>query len=429
MDLPPSIGRYRVTGVIGAGGFATVYRAVDDRLDSTVAVKVLAENHCHDPDVRERFVQEGRVLRLIDGRHVVGVHDLGETERGQPYLVLAHADRGTLADRVARRRAEGWVPTANDVRSVARTVADALGSMHAASVVHRDLTPRNLLLRSVPVAATQDDTGLVGADEELIVADLGLSKDLATASGLTTAGGTSGFASPEQRRGPTIVDARTDLWSASALVVWLLTGDPPDDDGTWVATVRTLGWPDRLASVLVGGLDPDPARRPSDAGAWFDAVDAALGEPAAPVTASSVAPGTSPARRSPLVFVAVGILVGILVTIAAALGLSSGGDDDPDATRTELADGRARVEVGDGALSVAVVGPTEIVVGEPAVFVADHEGASAVVWIGPDGRLHPDVESLQVTASSTGRTSVRLLASTSGGDELVARFEVRVVDP
>ena len=93
-------GRYRSVGIVGSGAFATVYRARDDRLDTDVAVKVLAENHSLDPEVRERFITEGQLLRRIDCPEVIAAFDLGETERGQPFLVLEYADRGDLATRV-----------------------------------------------------------------------------------------------------------------------------------------------------------------------------------------------------------------------------------------------------------------------------------------------------------------------------------------
>jgi len=68
---PERIGRYRTRGVIGTGAFATVYRAYDSRLDSDVAVKVLAENHALDPDLRERFVLEGQLLRRMASPHIL----------------------------------------------------------------------------------------------------------------------------------------------------------------------------------------------------------------------------------------------------------------------------------------------------------------------------------------------------------------------
>src|SRR5690625_7211322 len=99
-------GRYRLEEVIGVGSFATVHRAVDDRLDSRVVIKMLAENHSLNPEIRARFIAEGRSLRKVNDPHVVTVHDIGESERQQPYLVLEYADRGTLADRVEALRSE-----------------------------------------------------------------------------------------------------------------------------------------------------------------------------------------------------------------------------------------------------------------------------------------------------------------------------------
>src|SRR5690625_7532388 len=76
-------GRYRLEEVIGVGSFATVHRAVDDRLDSRVVIKMLAENHSLNPEIRARFIAEGRSLRKVNDPHVVTVHDIGESERQQ----------------------------------------------------------------------------------------------------------------------------------------------------------------------------------------------------------------------------------------------------------------------------------------------------------------------------------------------------------
>ena len=90
---------------IGSGGFATVWLAYDEQLDSPVAIKVLADNWTEDPHVRQRFLEEGRFLRKVESPHVVPVYDAGELDDGRPYLVMAYADQGTLADRLERRAA------------------------------------------------------------------------------------------------------------------------------------------------------------------------------------------------------------------------------------------------------------------------------------------------------------------------------------
>jgi len=266
------IGRFRVEAVIGTGAFATVYRAVDDRLDDVVAVKLLADNHSLDPEIRKRFLTEGRVLRRIASPYVVTVYDLGETERQQPYLVLEHASRGTLAQRVHELRASGWRPGPGDLWAVAEPLARALATLHAAGIVHRDVNPANILL------TTRGGSGVgavVRADERLVLSDLGLCKDLALHSGHTSGGGTEGFRAPELRGGPAIIDHRADLWSLSAVMTWLATGLPPD--------VRPPGagggLPPGLAGALARGLADDPSARHPDAQTWLSEVEAALGQP------------------------------------------------------------------------------------------------------------------------------------------------------
>ena len=101
LSLPARLGRLRRIERIGAGGFASVWRYHDDELESDVAVKALADNWSQRLDIRERFLEEARILRRADDNHVVRVYDIGETDSGTPYFVMSYADRGTVADLVA----------------------------------------------------------------------------------------------------------------------------------------------------------------------------------------------------------------------------------------------------------------------------------------------------------------------------------------
>ena len=440
VELPERLGRYRVEAVIGSGGFATVYRAHDERLDARVAIKVLAENHCLDPDVRERFLTEGRVLRRIGSPHVVTVHDLGETSRGQPFLVLDHADRGDLAARVHERRAAGWTPGPADAVAVVEATADALAAVHASGLVHRDVAPRNLLLRSVRAAAPDPAVGLIGRDEQLVLADLGLSKDLAAASGLTVGGGTAGFTPPEQRSGLTRVDHRADIWAASALVVWLLAGVPPDDEGHWQERLAAGGWPAALGAALARGLAGDPPARYDDVSAWAAAVrdaisptvpldgtdDAGDPPPAAPVT-TTVAPAPRRPARPVLALLAV-LVAGALIGLAA-VWLYEAGTGDAAVTVEPLAGGRTRTRASAGDRSVSVVGPATVTAGETATFTAESQGSPRVVWIAPDGAVKVDAAELRVRTRTPGRATVTLIGVDGEGNQLTASHTVVVVAP
>src|SRR5207248_11752769 len=101
MTVPERIGRYRVVEQAGTGGFAAVWKAEDEVLNAPVAIKILNDNRLDSADVRERFLQEARLLRKVDSDRVVRVYDIGDLPDGRPYFVMTYADRGTLAARLS----------------------------------------------------------------------------------------------------------------------------------------------------------------------------------------------------------------------------------------------------------------------------------------------------------------------------------------
>jgi len=257
------IGRYRIVRPIGTGGFATVYIAVDERLGCEVALKVLAENHSLVPDVRERFISEAQHLRRVDSYWVASIFDLGETDTGQPYMVLELADRGDLDTRVNdlwdNRRPLGR----DDMLVLADTLAHSLSAIHAADLVHRDVTPGNLLVRHNGLRPEPwSGETLLDLGERLLLSDLGYAKDLRLASGLTSGGGTAGFAAPEQSGEMTQVTQRADIYGATAVLTWAAVGSPFEQ---------------ALQEVAAVGMAEDPADRFADMGVWNSAVHEALG--------------------------------------------------------------------------------------------------------------------------------------------------------
>ncbi|WP_236146070.1 serine/threonine-protein kinase [Verrucosispora sp. SN26_14.1] len=210
VGMPAGFGVYRVERLLGVGSFATVWLAYDPGLDARVAIKVLAENWHHDVRVRERFLDEARLLRRMEDDRLVRVRAVGELPDGRPYTVLDWADGGSLRDRLA----DGPLPVPTAL-TVLGEIAAGVAVLHRHRVVHRDLTPGNILFRSTP------------AGERVLIADLGLAKALAVASGLTVRAGTPGYMAPEQDDPLAVVDVRADVYALGRLGLRLLGIPPP----------------------------------------------------------------------------------------------------------------------------------------------------------------------------------------------------------
>ncbi|TDC51412.1 serine/threonine protein kinase, partial [Micromonospora sp. KC207] len=267
MTSPVRIGPYRIERLLGAGSFATVWLGHDPVLDARVAIKVLAENWHHDLRVRERFLDEGRLLRRLDHERLVRVHAVGELPDGRPYLVMAWADGGSLADRLA----DGPLPVPVALAVLAE-IAAGVAVLHRHDVVHRDLTPGNVLFRSTPDG------------ERVLIADLGLAKALAAASGLTARAGTPGYMAPEQDDPLAVVDTRADVYGLGRLGLRLLGADAARPDP---ARLRP-GVAPEVAAVLRRAVVPCPAGRHPDASAFRAALHHAAARKAGPDPVATV---------------------------------------------------------------------------------------------------------------------------------------------
>jgi serine/threonine protein kinase len=262
VTLPERLGRLERVHRIGVGGFASVWLYHDAELRSDVAVKALADNWAQRIDIRERFLEEARILRRADSDHIVRVYDIGEAE-GTPYFVMTYADHGSLATLI---QPDHPVPVARAV-DIAWQACEGLAVLHAQGVVHRDIKPHNLLLHG-------DE-----AHERVLVADLGVAKAMLHASGLTQVVGTPAYMAPEQARG-TGVDARADVHALGAVTYHMVTGhlvrDMPISE---LAGASLPPRPSSLADVplalddvLLRSLEPDPDDRWPDASSFARAL-------------------------------------------------------------------------------------------------------------------------------------------------------------
>ncbi|GAB2985996.1 serine/threonine-protein kinase [Nocardioides montaniterrae] len=298
MSLPTTLGRLAQVRHLGSGGFADVWLYRDPQLDSEVAVKALQRGWAGVADIRERFLQEARLLRSVDSPYVVRVHDIGETPDGIPYFVMAYADAGTVAEVLAQRGAGlGLQETA----AIVAQAAEGLTALHARNVVHRDVKPANLLL-------TRTHDGL-----RVLIADLGVARVI-DGGEVTRDVGTPAYMSPEQFDPSLPLDRRSDVRSLAAVAWALLAGRSPQaalGPGARVprlSTVRSVlpsvdevidrglaahpddRWPD--ARTFAGEL----ARAAHDAGAEPGPL---LGELAPLVAASGGLPPLAPPSRPP----------------------------------------------------------------------------------------------------------------------------------
>src|SRR5262245_2326131 len=180
-QIPAALGRYRITGQLGSGGFGVVYRARDDSLDRDVAIKVPHRQRISSPEDIDCYQTEARILASLDHPGIVQVHDFGQTEDGLCYVVSQFIDGSDLR----RHLQQGRLGLTTAVDIVAR-VGEALHHAHQRGLVHRDVKPGNILL----------DAGC-----RPVVVDFGLAMRERDPGQVPVFAGTALYMSPEQARG------------------------------------------------------------------------------------------------------------------------------------------------------------------------------------------------------------------------------------
>lgn len=317
---PENIGRFEVTGRLGAGGMGVVYEGRDPRLNRRVALKLLPWETRDDGEGRMRFLREARTAAAVSHANIVVIYEVDADPEHGPYIALELIEgpslRERLAEPVSMDEALGWL----------RQIAAGLAAAHEAGLVHRDLKPANVLL-------TKDGTAKV--------ADFGLAKAIeghpeAPLTGEGTMMGSPGYMSPEQARGAS-VDQRADVYAFGVLIHELVAGQRPfGDSASPMAEVlaalerpipdlaeRAPRAPDALVALARRCLSTEAEQRPADGAALVSALasisaggaGATAIDPYGETVSSAPAVETAPPRasRRPLaIAIGAAVLLGVV---------------------------------------------------------------------------------------------------------------------
>ncbi len=279
---PEVIGRYKVTGRIGAGAFGVVYKAVDEQLQREVAIKIVRPSKEGEADA-DTLLSEARLMARLSHSAIVPVFDVGQVGDGSVFIVSKLIEGQDLSRLMKSQR----LPHRQSAELVAQ-IADALDYAHARGVVHRDVKPKNIL---------------INADGSPVLADFGLALQQSEFGRGARFAGTPAYMSPEQARlEGHRVDGRSDVYSLGTVLYELLTGARPfeaDSVDDLLDCIRTIEVrpprqmdrriPRELERICLKALAKRPADRYSTAGDlaedlrhWTAAVEATAGATPAP---------------------------------------------------------------------------------------------------------------------------------------------------
>jgi len=253
LAVDEQVGGYKILGTAGVGGMGVVYKALDLKLNRTVALKFLPADLTLNAKDKERFLQEARTASALDHTNIGVIHGLEETSDGHTFIVMAYYEGLTLQERIRRG------PMApKDALDVMAQVARGLMEAHEHSIIHRDIKPSNIIITRQNVAK---------------IVDFGLARVASNAATTLTAGpvGTLAYMSPEQVRNEPL-DRRTDIWSMGVVLEEMLTGKHPFERGNMSAVLLAIleqpppveGMDPLLAAIVCRALAKDRTHRYAD---------------------------------------------------------------------------------------------------------------------------------------------------------------------
>jgi len=269
-------GKWHLDKLIGFGGMASVYAAT--HVDGNVAaLKIMHPELCHDDDIRDRFLREGRIARKVQHPFVVRIYDDDVTERGEPFLIMELL-RGSPLNRVWRKRNKK-LPVEGSLQ-IAAMVLDALAAFHEKEIVHRDLKPANIFLTT---------------DTKVKVLDFGVARLREAGRDATRAGlamGTPSYMAPEQALGKNdSVDHRADIYAVGATLYTIISGHKlhrgsSEQESYVLAATQPApsvarvapDLPLKVVTIIDKALQWDPRNRFQKAEEMREAILAVLGE-------------------------------------------------------------------------------------------------------------------------------------------------------
>lgn len=265
------IGSYKITGAVGQGGMATVYKAYHERLDRHVAVKVMHQTFLQDDSFIARFEREAKIVARLEHSNIVPIYDFSE-HNNNPFLVMKYIEGRTLKQRILKSGI-----SLSEAMKMMNAIADALDYAHQKSILHRDIKPSNIL---------------VDADDQPYLTDFGLARIAQVGESTISHDmmlGTPFYISPEQARGDQQLDHHTDIYSLAVILYELLVGHVPFTGDTPYAVVHSHIYrqpippsdlnpdlPDAVNDVMSKGLHKTPTERFDSAKAMMQALQTAL---------------------------------------------------------------------------------------------------------------------------------------------------------
>jgi Tol biopolymer transport system component len=394
------LGPYEIQSALGAGGMGEVYRALDTRLDRTVAVKVLASHLSSSPELKQRMEREGRAISSLNHPHICQLYDIG-SQNGTDYLVMEFLEGETLGERLRK----GAMPLP-EVIKIGIAVAEALAVAHRSGIVHRDLKPGNIMLTAG--GAKLMDFGLAKPLGLQAASGSGSAPSFtaaATLSGpsplspLTTAGsivGTIQYMSPEQIEGKE-ADARSDIFAFGAVLYEMVAGRRPFAGKSQISLASSIlesdpepvgklkpATPPAFEHVVTTCLQKNPEER------YLAAHDIKLelqfiagGKSSAPAPEAALAPAATSSKRERvgwatgvLLALALGAAVGIFFHRSAPALMTRTVIDPPEKTTLDL--------TGDSA-GPPVFSPD----GAAVAFAASTPDGKITLWVRPMNSLEP----------------------------------------